>query len=92
MIFRTIAQVSRTLTQAMAPIALFILALVVYTGFVLPIRSMQGWLRWINYVNPVAFAFEALMANESTGENSSARNLRQWVQHIRMLPLLRKHV
>ncbi len=67
MIFRTIAQLSRTLTQAMAPIALFILGLIVYTGFVLPIRDMQGWLRWINYVNPVAYAFEGLMANEFHG-------------------------
>jgi ABC-type multidrug transport system permease subunit len=25
---------------------------------------MQGWLRWLNYLNPVAYAFEALMANE----------------------------
>ncbi|KAF8850810.1 hypothetical protein BDZ45DRAFT_708183 [Acephala macrosclerotiorum] len=64
MIFRTIAQVSRTLSQAMAPIALFIIGLIVYTGFILPIHSMKGWLRWINYLNPVAYAFEALMANE----------------------------
>ncbi|KAF4631501.1 hypothetical protein G7Y89_g6633 [Cudoniella acicularis] len=69
MIFRTIAQVSRTLSQAMAPIALFIIALIVYTGFVLPIRSMQGLLRWLNYLNPVAYAFEALMANEFHNRN-----------------------
>jgi len=25
---------------------------------------MQGWLRWINYINPVAYAFESLMTNE----------------------------
>jgi ABC-type multidrug transport system permease subunit len=57
MIFRTIAQVSRTLSQAMAPIALFIVGLIVYTGFVLPIRSMKSWLRWINYLNPVGVCF-----------------------------------
>ncbi len=25
---------------------------------------MQGWLRWINYINPIAYAYETLMANE----------------------------
>lgn len=69
MIFRTIGQLSRTLSQAMAPIAFFILGLIVYTGFILPIRSMQGWLRWLNYLNPVAYAFEALMANEFHGRD-----------------------
>lgn len=64
MIFRTIGQLSRTLSQAMAPLALFILALVIYAGFVLPVRSMQGWLRWINYINPVGYAFESIMVNE----------------------------
>lgn len=27
---------------------------------------MQGWLRWINYINPIAYAFEAIVANEFT--------------------------
>jgi ABC-type multidrug transport system permease subunit len=67
MIFRTIASMSRTLSQAMAPLAVFILLLIIYTGFILPIRSMQNWLRWLNYLNPVAYAFEALMANEFHG-------------------------
>jgi len=42
----------------------FILVLIIYTGFILPVRGMQGWLRWLNYLNPVAYAFESLMANE----------------------------
>ncbi|RDW75194.1 AtrD-1 [Coleophoma cylindrospora] len=64
MIFRTIASVSRTLSQAMAPAALLILALVIYTGFTIPTRDMHPWFRWINYLDPVAYAFEALMVNE----------------------------
>jgi len=64
MIFRNIATMSKTLSQAMAPLAIFTLFLIIYTGFVLPITSMQGWLRWLNYLNPVAYAFEAFMANE----------------------------
>jgi ABC-type multidrug transport system permease subunit len=63
-IFRTIGAASRTLSQAMAPASVFILALMIYTGFTLPIGSMHPWFRWINYLNPIAYAFESLMVNE----------------------------
>jgi ATP-binding cassette, subfamily G (WHITE), member 2, PDR len=67
MIFRTIASASRTLSQAMAPAALMILALVIFTGFVIPTRNMLGWSRWINYIDPIAYAFESLLINEFHG-------------------------
>ncbi len=53
MFFRTIASLSRTLAGAMAPAAILILALVIYTGFVIPTRYMLGWSRWINYLDPI---------------------------------------
>lgn len=64
MLFRTIASVSRTLSQAMAPAAILILAIVIFTGFVIPVDYMLGWSRWINYLDPVAYGFESLMINE----------------------------
>lgn len=64
MIFRTIGALSRSLAQAMAPAAVFILALVIYTGFALPTPTMHPWFRWINYIDPVAYAYESLMINE----------------------------
>lgn len=69
MLFRTIASVSRTLSQAMAPAAVLILGIVIYTGFALPVPNMRGWARWMNYVDPVAYGFEALMINEFAGQN-----------------------
>lgn len=69
MIFRTIASASRTLSQAMVPAALLILALVIFTGFVIPIDYMLPWCRWINYIDPLAYAFESLMVNEFHGRN-----------------------
>lgn len=71
MLFRTIASVSRTLSQAMAPTAVLILAIVIFTGFVLPTDYMLGWCRWINYIDPVAYCFEALMVNEFAGQQYS---------------------
>lgn len=67
MLFRSIGALSRTLAGAMAPAAVFILALVIYTGFTVPIRDMHPWFRWINYLDPVAYAFESLMINEFSG-------------------------
>lgn len=59
-IFRTIGALSKTLSQAMAPAAIFILALIIYTGFTLPIRDMHPWFRWINYIDPIGYAFEGM--------------------------------
>ncbi|KAL2128209.1 hypothetical protein VTI74DRAFT_9521 [Chaetomium olivicolor] len=71
MMFRTIASTSRTLSQAMVPAAIIILALVIFTGFAIPIDYMLGWCRWINYIDPLAYAFESLMVNEFHGRNFS---------------------
>ncbi|KAL9593462.1 MAG: hypothetical protein Q9219_007540, partial [cf. Caloplaca sp. 3 TL-2023] len=67
MLYRTIGAMSRTLVASIAPGSNFILLLVIYTGFVLPIPSMHPWLRWFGYLNPVGYAFESLMINEFDG-------------------------
>jgi ABC-type multidrug transport system permease subunit/ABC-type multidrug transport system ATPase subunit len=67
MIFRTIASASRTLFQALVPAAILILSLVIFTGFVLPTRYMLGWCRWIGYIDPLSYSFEALIVNEFHG-------------------------
>lgn len=74
MLYRTIGAMSRTLTGSIAPGADFILMLVIYTGFVLPIPNMHPWFRWFGYVNPVGYAFESLMINEFSGRQFSCSN------------------
>lgn len=74
MIFRTIASASRTLSQAMVPAAILILDLVIFTGFVIPISYMLDWCRWLNYLDPLAYAFESLMANEFHGRQFTCDN------------------
>ncbi|ORY14635.1 putative multidrug resistance ABC transporter [Clohesyomyces aquaticus] len=64
MFFRSIASLSRTLAQALAPAAVLILGLVMYTGFTIPTSYMLGWSRWIGYIDPVGYGFESLMINE----------------------------
>lgn len=53
----------------MIPAAILMLALIIFTGFVIPTDYMLGWCRWIKYLNPVAYGFESLMANEFHGRN-----------------------
>jgi ATP-binding cassette subfamily G (WHITE) protein 2 (PDR) len=63
-LFRTIGSFHKTLSQAMTPASIVLLALSLYAGFAIPTPSMLPWSRWINYINPVAYVFESLMANE----------------------------
>ncbi|TFY51735.1 hypothetical protein EVG20_g10862 [Dentipellis fragilis] len=74
MIFRTIGATSRTISQAMAPSSVILLALVIFTGFSIPVRDMLGWSRWINYINPIGYAFETLMLNEFAGREFPCAN------------------
>ncbi|MCC3252264.1 ABC transporter permease, partial [Serratia marcescens] len=58
--FRSLGAVSTSLAGAMTPATVILLAMVIYTGFVIPTPKMLGWSRWINYINPVGYVFEAL--------------------------------
>ncbi|OHE99417.1 ABC-2 type transporter [Colletotrichum orchidophilum] len=66
-IYRTLASLARTSHQAMVPVALITIGVTMYAGFTVPTTYMQGWSRWMGYVNPLSYAFEALMINEFHG-------------------------
>ncbi|KAF2186093.1 ATP-binding cassette transporter [Zopfia rhizophila CBS 207.26] len=70
-VFRFIGSLSRTEQQAMVPASIMMLALLIFTGFVVPVDYMLPWCRWINYVNPVAYGYELLMVNEFHNRNFS---------------------
>ncbi|KAK4685860.1 ATP-binding cassette, subfamily G (WHITE), member 2, PDR, partial [Tremellales sp. Uapishka_1] len=75
MIFRSIASLSREFVQAMTPAAVIMIGIIVYTGFAIPVTYMRGWARWINYIDPVGYAFESLMVNEFHGREFSCAAL-----------------
>lgn len=62
--FRSLGAVSTSLAGAMTPATVVLLAMVIFTGFVIPKPSMLGWSKWISYINPVSYVFESLMVNE----------------------------
>ncbi|KAI5241291.1 putative ABC multidrug transporter [Aureobasidium subglaciale] len=66
-VFRTLAAVTKTISQAMTLAGIMVLALVIYTGYVLPRPYMKDWFEWIHYLNPIYYAFEILIANEFHG-------------------------
>ncbi len=63
-IFRTLAAVTTDVSQAMAPGGIVILALVMYSGLVIPVPQMKSWFGWIRWINPAFYGFEILVANE----------------------------
>ena len=66
-VFRTMAALTKTISQAMALSGVLVLAIVLYTGFVVPISYMHPWFGWIRWINPIFYAFEILIANEFHG-------------------------
>lgn len=56
-IFRWVGAISRSMAQAMVPATVFMMMLVIYTGFTIPVRNMHPWFRWLNYINPIGVSF-----------------------------------
>ncbi|KAJ4855726.1 ABC-2 type transporter domain-containing protein [Trichoderma breve] len=68
-IFRTMAAITRTVSQAMSLAGILVLALVIYTGFTITVPTMHPWFSWIRWINPIYYAFEILVANEFHGQD-----------------------
>jgi ABC-type multidrug transport system ATPase subunit/ABC-type multidrug transport system permease subunit len=66
-VFRTMAAITKTVSQAMSLAGVLVLALVIYTGFVISVPKMHPWFSWIRWINPLYYAFEILIANEFHG-------------------------
>lgn len=68
-IFRTIAAAAKVVAQAMMIAGMMILAIAMYTGFTVKKANMHPWFKWITYINPISYAYEALLVNEIHGQN-----------------------
>lgn len=63
-LFRCVGSLTKTLSAAMVPAAMLLLALAIFTGFAVPETKMLGWSKWIWYINPLSYLFQSLMVNE----------------------------
>ncbi|KAJ6075741.1 hypothetical protein N7499_007722 [Penicillium canescens] len=66
-LFRSVGAVCKTFGNASKISGLLSTVFFVYGGYLIPFQKMHVWFRWIFYLNPGAYAFEALMANEFVG-------------------------
>lgn len=67
--FRTIAASTKTISQALAFAGVAVLAIVIYTGFTMQRSYMHPWFKWISWINPIAYSYEALLVNEVHGQH-----------------------
>ncbi|KAH7142220.1 ABC-2 type transporter-domain-containing protein [Dactylonectria macrodidyma] len=74
MLFRLIASVTKSIAQAMAPSAIILLGLVLYTGFTIPTQYMRSWISWCRWANPIYYGLESIMLNEFAGRDFTCAN------------------
>ncbi|KAH9484099.1 Brefeldin A resistance protein [Psilocybe cubensis] len=69
--FRGIAAAFPSEAAAQSFAGISVLALSIYTGYTIPKPTMIGALRWITYINPLKYGFEAIMTNEFSTLNGT---------------------
>ena len=63
--FRTIGASTDTISQAMIPASMILMAMVLFTGFIIPRHVLiHRWTAGGPYIDPLAYAFESLISNE----------------------------
>ncbi|KAI0693726.1 pleiotropic drug resistance ABC transporter [Cytidiella melzeri] len=62
--FRALTAAFKSPAPAQTIAGALMLVLVMYTGYTIPQPSMIGALKWITYINPLKYSFEALVTNE----------------------------
>ncbi|RMD42340.1 hypothetical protein DV735_g2793, partial [Chaetothyriales sp. CBS 134920] len=67
-LFRLIGAAFSTFDGASKVSGFVITAVVIYNGFMIPKTQMHDWFVWIFWIDPLSYAFEAIMSNEFHGK------------------------
>ncbi|KAG1767598.1 ABC-2 type transporter-domain-containing protein [Suillus placidus] len=62
--FRMVAACFKTESAATSLAGVVVVVVALFTGYTIPKPDIPGALRWIMYINPVRYGFEALLMNE----------------------------
>lgn len=62
--FKVLGAISFNFDVAARLASSLVILMSVYSGYMIPRPSMKKWLIWVYYINPVSYAFSALMGNE----------------------------
>ncbi|CDS13463.1 hypothetical protein LRAMOSA05639 [Lichtheimia ramosa] len=66
--FRFCGIVSTSFFVASQLTSLLLILIFIYTGYFIPFDSMHPWFFWIYYINPLAYAYKAVLINEMKGQ------------------------
>eukprot|EP01133_Synstelium_polycarpum_P019406 gene19406-23237_t len=68
-IFRAFGNFCPSMYIAQNIMTVYLILMITYCGYTVPINKMLSWGKWLIYVNPFSFALKALMANEFKGQD-----------------------
>ncbi|ABN65742.1 ATP dependent transporter multidrug resistance (SNQ2), partial [Scheffersomyces stipitis CBS 6054] len=68
-LFQAVASLNKTISSANAFAGVLVLASLMYSSYMIQRPSMHPWFKWISYINPVLYAFEAVVATEFHGRH-----------------------
>lgn len=75
-LFKATAAWNKTIAGANAIGGVFVLAALMYSSYMIQRPSMHPWFKWISYINPVLYAFEAMITTEFHGREMPCDDLR----------------
>ncbi|KAI5464260.1 ABC-2 type transporter-domain-containing protein [Mariannaea sp. PMI_226] len=67
-LFRSVGAIFRTFDGASKVSGLLIAAIVIYSGYMIQKPNMHPWFVWLYWINPISYAFDALLSNEFHGK------------------------
>ncbi|KAG2073832.1 hypothetical protein BDR04DRAFT_1178890 [Suillus decipiens] len=73
--FRMLAASFKDESGATSIAGIFVLLVTLYTGYTIPRASIPGALRWISWLNPLRYGFEAILTNEFYTLNATCTSL-----------------
>ncbi|UZJ56260.1 hypothetical protein CBS101457_005580 [Exobasidium rhododendri] len=62
--FRAVGAAFKTFDSASKVSGLLLSILIMYTGYLISFPKMHPWFKWIFWIDPMAYAFEAILGNE----------------------------
>ncbi|KAI7904279.1 ABC-2 type transporter-domain-containing protein [Cokeromyces recurvatus] len=73
--FRFFGAITSSFFLATQITGVLLIAITTYTGYTIPYKKMHPWLFWIYYINPITYAYKALISNEMRGQVYSCEGL-----------------
>ncbi|CAO3694119.1 unnamed protein product [Rhizopus stolonifer] len=73
--FRFFGAITSSFFLATQITGVLLIAITSYTGYTIPYNKMHPWLFWIYYINPITYAYKALLSNEMKGQIYSCEGI-----------------